>query len=66
MKSVNLLKTLFEDMPPITRKFNNHQSIVLDLLSPLLDILQPTLRPVSTFEFRSFSFFFSVTVTVSH
>nr|KAI8767092.1 putative chromosome transmission fidelity protein 18 [Biomphalaria glabrata] len=48
MKSVNLLKTLFEDMPPITRKFNNHQSIVLDLLSPLLDILQPTLRPVNT------------------
>lgn len=38
---------MITDMAPIVRKFNNPQSLVLDLLPPLLDILQPTLRPVS-------------------
>lgn len=47
LKAKNLLATMITDMAPIVRKFNNPQSLVLDLLPPLLDILQPTLRPVS-------------------
>ncbi|KAH9505293.1 Chromosome transmission fidelity protein 18 [Bulinus truncatus] len=48
MKTMNLLTTLISDMTPMARKFNNAQTIVLDLLTPLLEILQPTLRPVNT------------------
>ncbi|BFZ03156.1 hypothetical protein BsWGS_06195 [Bradybaena similaris] len=48
LKAKNLLATMITDMAPIVRKFNNPQSLVLDLLPPLLDILQPTLRPVNT------------------
>lgn len=35
------------DMHPSVRKFINVEAMVLDVLPPLLDILQPTLRPVS-------------------
>ncbi|CAL1547262.1 unnamed protein product [Lymnaea stagnalis] len=48
IKTNNLLTTMVTDMSPIVRKFSNPQSLVLDLLPPLLDILQPTLRPVNT------------------
>ncbi|GFR79244.1 chromosome transmission fidelity protein 18-like protein [Elysia marginata] len=47
-KTINLLTSLLCDMTPITQKFTNSTNLTLDLLSPMLDILQPTLRPVNT------------------
>ena len=46
-KVTSLLASLLADMSPSTRKFVNQRSLTLDLLPLLLDILQPTLRPVS-------------------
>ncbi|GFO38310.1 chromosome transmission fidelity protein 18-like protein [Plakobranchus ocellatus] len=47
-KTLNLLNSLLSDMAPLTQKFTNSTSLTLDLLSPMLDILQPTMRPVNT------------------
>ncbi|KAK3690943.1 hypothetical protein RRG08_021640 [Elysia crispata] len=47
-KTINLLTSLLSDMTPRTQKFTNSTNLTLDLLSPMLDILQPTLRPVNT------------------
>ncbi|XP_012939837.1 chromosome transmission fidelity protein 18 homolog [Aplysia californica] len=46
-KTLNLMTTLISDMTPVVRKFVNPRNMVLDLLPPLLDVLQPTLRPVN-------------------
>ena len=46
-KVTNLLDSLLTDMSPSIRKFVTVRSLTLDLLPLLLDILQPTLRPVS-------------------
>nr|KAG5709706.1 hypothetical protein BaRGS_027731 [Batillaria attramentaria] len=48
MKITNLLTSLQADMTPGVRKFVDIRNLTLDLLPPLLDILQPTLRPVNT------------------
>lgn len=47
-KITNLLVALLADMTPAVRKFLDIRNLTLDLLPPLLDILQPTLRPVNT------------------
>ncbi|XP_076449657.1 chromosome transmission fidelity protein 18 homolog [Babylonia areolata] len=47
-KVSNLVTSLLTDMTPAVRKFVNMRTLTLDLLPPLLDILQPTLRPVNT------------------
>ncbi|KAL8593155.1 hypothetical protein ACOMHN_009810 [Nucella lapillus] len=47
-KVSNLVVSLLTDMTPAVRKFVNLRTLTLDLLPPLLDILQPTLRPVNT------------------
>lgn len=46
-KVTNLLDCLLTDMSPSIRKYVTVRSLTLDLLPLLLDILQPTLRPVS-------------------
>lgn len=45
-KVTSLLDCLLTDMSPSIRKFVTVRSLTLDLLPLLLDILQPTLRPV--------------------
>ncbi|KAK7111680.1 hypothetical protein V1264_011274 [Littorina saxatilis] len=47
-KVTNLVASMLTDMTPLVRKFVNLRTLTLDLLPPLLDILQPTLRPVNT------------------
>lgn len=44
----NLLTTLFSDMPPNIRKFQNNGMVILEVLPPLMTIIQPNLRPVNT------------------
>ena len=42
------LKELVEGMSPLVRVYSNPAQLLFDTLSPLLQILIPTLRPVST------------------
>lgn len=47
-KSTNLINSMMSEMLPSTRKYLNEQCAVLEVLPPLMDIIQPTLRPVNT------------------
>ncbi|XP_067671435.1 chromosome transmission fidelity protein 18 homolog [Haliotis asinina] len=47
-KSINLVTCMFADMSPAVKKFINTKNAVLDMLHPMLQIMQPTLRPVNT------------------
>lgn len=48
-KSENLIGTMLADVMPSIRSNLSHSVIVLELLPLLCDVIQPTLRPVSTF-----------------
>lgn len=47
-KSENLIGTMLADVMPSIRSNLSHSVIVLELLPLLCDVIQPTLRPVST------------------
>ncbi|XP_056018073.1 chromosome transmission fidelity protein 18 homolog [Ostrea edulis] len=47
-KSTHLVTSLMSDMLPSVRKFINESDMVQEVLPPLLDIIQPNLRPVNT------------------
>ncbi|CAH1793925.1 unnamed protein product [Owenia fusiformis] len=47
-KSSHLVEAMMNEMCPNTRKFVNYNMIVMDILPHLIDIIQPTLRPVNT------------------
>nr|XP_022313340.1 chromosome transmission fidelity protein 18 homolog [Crassostrea virginica] len=47
-KSVNLVTSLMADMLPSVRMFVNETDVVMEILPPLLEIIQPNLRPVNT------------------
>ncbi|KAL5018095.1 hypothetical protein ScPMuIL_003817 [Solemya velum] len=48
MKSSNLVISMMADMMPSVRKFLNEPVTVMEVLPPLMGIIQPTLRPVNT------------------
>jgi hypothetical protein len=43
----NILEQILQDMAPAVRNFLSTQKLVLDVLSFLVDIISPRLRPVS-------------------
>ena len=47
MKHENLVTSMMTDMSPGTRKFLNIPVAVMEVLPPLMDIIQPNFRPVS-------------------
>lgn len=47
-KSGNLVTSLMSDMLPSVRMFVNETDVVMEILPPLLEIIQPNLRPVNT------------------
>ncbi|KAK3091861.1 hypothetical protein FSP39_023205 [Pinctada imbricata] len=47
-KLENLVSTMMSDMTAYVQKFISKIAIVMDLLPPLMDIIQPTFRPVNT------------------
>ncbi|ESP01463.1 hypothetical protein LOTGIDRAFT_230720 [Lottia gigantea] len=47
-KSINLIESMMADMLPSVRRFVNQPAMVMDVIPPLLDIMQPSLRPVNT------------------
>ena len=46
-KCENLVMSMMSDMSPGTRKYLNIPVVVMEILPPLMDIIQPTFRPVS-------------------
>ena len=46
-KCENLVTAMMADMTPGTRKFLNIHVVVMEILPPLMDIIQPNFRPVS-------------------
>ncbi|XP_050392503.1 chromosome transmission fidelity protein 18 homolog [Patella vulgata] len=47
-KSDNLVGSMMADMLPTVKRFVNTTAMVMDVIPPLMDIIQPTLRPVNT------------------
>ena len=47
MKHENLVTSMMTDMSPGTRKFLNIPVAVMEVLPPLMNIIQPNFRPVS-------------------
>ncbi|XP_062607136.1 chromosome transmission fidelity protein 18 homolog [Saccostrea cucullata] len=47
-KSSNLVTSLMSDMVPSVRMFVSEADVVQEVLPPLLEIIQPSLRPVNT------------------
>ena len=47
MKSENLVQCMMADMSACIRKFINQEIIISDILPCLMDIIQPSFRPVS-------------------
>ncbi|KAL4241036.1 hypothetical protein ACF0H5_001814 [Mactra antiquata] len=48
IKCENLVASMMVDMLPVIRKFINTEIVVSEILSPLMEIMQPTFRPVNT------------------
>lgn len=48
VKCENIVSSMMSDMAPGIRTFINVPSIVQEILPPLMDIIQPTFRPVNT------------------
>lgn len=47
-KFTNLINSLVSDMAPSVRKYLNTEVVIMDVLPPLMEIIQPNLRPVNT------------------
>ncbi|XP_071128877.1 chromosome transmission fidelity protein 18 homolog [Mytilus edulis] len=47
-KFTNLIGSLMSDMSPSVRKYLNTASMTMEVLPPLMDIIQPNFRPVNT------------------
>ncbi|VDI30305.1 chromosome transmission fidelity protein 18 [Mytilus galloprovincialis] len=47
-KFTNLVSSLMSDMSPSVRKYLNTASMTMEVLPPLMDIIQPNFRPVNT------------------
>lgn len=47
-RTENLVTSMFTDMHPSVRKYQNIENVILEVLPPLMIIMQPSLRPVNT------------------
>ena len=46
-KSHNLVVSMMSDMTPSVRKYIDPEITVMEVLPPLMEIIQPNMRPVS-------------------